>query len=81
MLYDQTWIDQEKRLARKNMISEYSSQVNIGKIVSQGTQNSMRMIYSDEYIRPDSFQTLDTNNIPDKSTLQTLEPSPFSLNN
>ena len=34
MLYDQTWIDQEKRLARKNMISEYSSQVNIGKIVS-----------------------------------------------
>ena len=34
MLYDQTWIDQEKRLAMKNMISEYSSQVNIGKIVS-----------------------------------------------
>ena len=72
MLYDDKWLEAERRQAKKvreNMISEYSSQVNIGKIISQGTQNSMKMIYSDEYIRPDSFQTLETHPLPDKSTI------------
>ena len=73
MLYDDKWLEQERKQAKKareQVISECnSSQVNVGKIVSQGTQNSMRMIYSDDYIRPDSFQTLDTNPQPDKSTL------------
>jgi hypothetical protein len=42
MLYDEKWLEQERNLAKKareaSMISEYSSsQVNIGKIISQGT--------------------------------------------
>lgn len=39
----------------------------------------MVMIYSDDYVRPDSFQTLDTIHLPDKSTIQTQDPSPFSV--
>jgi hypothetical protein len=37
MLYDEKWLEHEKnqaKKARENMISEYSSQVNIGKIIS-----------------------------------------------
>ena len=37
MLYDEKWLDKERnqaKKARENMISEYSSQVNIGKIIS-----------------------------------------------
>jgi hypothetical protein len=38
----------------------------------------MMMIYSDDYVRPDSFQTLE---VPEnKSTLQTLDqPSPITV--